>query len=112
MYVPELKRPESKSDPDMQMTSRLRESVAALLKGEPNRDAFTVPMQKFLATASGKSWWEWIAEHGALTSFVFSEVEDRGESRRFRYRINLGENHYWLAATVTADGKIAQIHLW
>ncbi|MFL6594363.1 MAG: serine hydrolase domain-containing protein [Chthoniobacterales bacterium] len=112
MYVPALKRPESATDPEPQLSSKLEQIFAGLLKGEHDNDAFTPAMQQFFATATGKSFWQWFAEHGELTSFTFSEREDRADARILRYRVRLNGNLYWLTAHLTKDGKIAQLYLW
>jgi hypothetical protein len=69
-------------------------------------------MYMFLGTATGKAFWKWFADHGALDSFVFSDREDRGNSHMLRYKVSLGGNSYWLAVNVNKDGKVAQIYWW
>ena len=110
--LPALKRPEPNSDPDPETTSRLRELVSNLLKGEYEPAAFTPPMRLFLNTATGKAFWKWFAEHGALGSLVFSDREERKDSQVLRYKVSLGGNWYWLSVRMNSGGKIAQIYWW
>jgi hypothetical protein len=86
--------------------------VSGLLKGNYEPSAFTVPMRAFLNTATGKAFWKWVAEHGALGSFVFSDREKKGGGEIRRYKLSLGENWYWFSVTTSNDGKIAQIFSW
>jgi CubicO group peptidase (beta-lactamase class C family) len=109
-YVPALKRPEGKTDPDPKTTLKLKEAMSDLLNGKHNADLFTTPMRLFLNTSTGKGFWQWAAYHGALTSFAFSDRADAGDSRLLRYRVGLGGNSYWFSFRVTKDGKIAQIY--
>lgn len=110
MYVPALKRPEGKTDPDPKTTLKLKEVISNLLNGKHQADLFTPPMRVFLNTSTGKGFWQWAAYHGALTSFTFSDREDTGDSYLLRYRVGLGGNRYWFSFRVMKDGKIAQIY--
>jgi CubicO group peptidase (beta-lactamase class C family) len=113
IYVPELKRPEGKTDPDPNTTLRLKETMADLLNGKWKATSFTPPMQIHLNTATGKSLWQWYAYQGALKSFTFSEREERqGGISIVRYKVILGDNPYWYSFRLTSDGKIAQIYWW
>jgi hypothetical protein len=69
-------------------------------------------MRIFLGTVTGKAFWKWFAEHGALGSFVFSDRENRRDSQVLRYKVSLGGNSYWFSVRMTKDGKIAQIYWW
>ena len=84
MYLPALKRPDANPDPDPATTAKSKEMVSGLLKGNYEPAAFTAPMRVFLNTATGKAFWKWFADHGALGSFVFSDREKKrdGEIRR------------------------------
>ncbi len=86
IYVPAIKRPEGKTDPDPKTTLRLKQVMSNLLNGKHDADLFTPPMRVLLKTSTGKSFWQWIAYHGALTSFTFSDREDAGGSYLLRYR--------------------------
>jgi D-alanyl-D-alanine carboxypeptidase len=112
MVVPALKRPDSKPDPDPNVTARLKEAFSDLLNEKHDADLFTPPMQILLGTATGKAFWKWIAEHGTLGGFVFSDHEDFGDGRVLRYKVELGRNPYWFSCKMTSDGKIAQIFWW
>ncbi len=112
MYVPALKRPERKTDPEPKTTLRLKEVMSNLLNGKHDADLFTPPMRVFLNTSTGKGFWQWAAYHGALTSFTFSDREDTGDSYLLRYRVGLGGNPYWFSFRVMKDGKIAQTYWW
>jgi D-alanyl-D-alanine carboxypeptidase len=112
MYVPALKRPEGKTDPDPQFSLKLKEVMTGLANGKYDQDLFTVPMRLFLKTATGKGFWQWVAYHGALSSFTFSDREDAGDSYLLRYKVGLGGNPYWFSFRVMRDGKIAQIYWW
>jgi hypothetical protein len=109
---PALKRPEANSDPDPRTTASLKKVVSNLLKGEYEPALFTAPMRLFLNTATGKAFWKWFSEHGALGSFVFSDREERKDGQVLRYKVSLGGNWYWLSANISKDGKIAQIYWW
>ena len=111
-YVPALKRPEAKTDPDPALSQRLKEVTANLINGKHDADLFTPPMRIFLNTSTGKGFWQWAAYHGALTSFAFSDREQAGDSFLLRYRVGLGGNHYWFSFRIMKDGKIAQIYNW
>lgn len=108
-YVLSLKRPEAAPDPDPQASLKLKEVMSDLLGGKHDANLFTPPMRLFLNTSTGKSFWQWAAAHGALTSFVFSDRETAGDSRLLRYRIGLGGRQYWFSFRLTKDGRIAQI---
>jgi len=110
MYVPALKRPEGKTDPDPKTTLKLKEAMSNLLNGKHDPRLFTPPMRLFLKTSTGKGFWQWAAYHGALTTFTFSDREDAGDGYLLRYRVVLGGNPYWFSFKVTKDGKIAQIY--
>ena len=109
MYVTALKRPEGKTDSDPKTTLKLKEAMSNLLTGKYDADSFTPPMHVFLNSSTGKGFWQWAASHGALTSFIFSDREDAGDSSLLRYRTGLGGNLYWFSFRVMKDGKIAQI---
>jgi hypothetical protein len=109
--LPGLKRPE-KPDPNPSTTTRLKEVVSGLLKGNYEPAAFTAPMRMFLKTATGKAFWKWFADHGALGSFIFSDCEQRGDGQVLRYKMSLGGNSYWFSVRLTKDSKIAQIYWW
>ena len=79
------------------------------MKGHYEPAAFTAPTHAFLNTATGKAFWKWFADHGALESFVFS---DREERRNPALKLTLGGNWYRLSVTTTKDGKVAQIYWW
>jgi CubicO group peptidase (beta-lactamase class C family) len=110
IYVPSLKRREGKTDPDPQTSVVLKNAMSGLLNGRHDPELFTPPMRVFLKTATGKGFWQWAAYHGALTSFAFSDREDKGDSYLLRYRAGLGGNLYWFSFRVMKNGKIAQIH--
>ena len=110
--LPALKRPDANTDPDPQTTAMLKDVVCGLLKGKSEPESFTIAMRIFLSTATGKAFWKWFADHGELSSFIFSDREDRGDGQVLRYKISLGGNWYWFSVLVTKDRKIAQIYWW
>ena len=110
--LPALKRPDANTDPDPQTTAMLKDVVSGLLKGKAEPESFTAAMRIFLSTATGKAFWKWFADHGELSSFIFSDREDRGDGQVLRYKISLGGNWYWFSVLMTKDGKIAQIYWW
>jgi len=110
--LPDLKRPEPKSDPNPMTTAKSREIVSGLLKGDYEPTAFTAPMRVFLNTATGKALWKWFAEHGVLGSFVFSDREEKRGAEIRRYKLSFGGNWYWFSITTSKDRKIAQIYWW
>jgi len=110
--LPALKRPDANTDPDPQTTAMLKDVVSGLLKGKSEPESFTIAMRIFLSTATGKAFWKWFADHGELSSFIFSDREDRGDGQVLRYKISLGGNWYWFSVLVTKDRKIAQIYWW
>jgi CubicO group peptidase (beta-lactamase class C family) len=110
--LPALKRPEGNPDPDSRTTAKSRNIVSALLKSDYEPAAFTAPMLMFLHTASGKAFWKWFADHGALGSFVFSDREKKGDGQMLRYKVSLGGNSYWCSVDMNKDDKIAQIYWW
>jgi D-alanyl-D-alanine carboxypeptidase len=110
--LPALKRPDANTDPDPKTTATLKDVVSGLLKGKSEPESFTSPMRIFLSTATGKAFWKWFADHGELSSFIFSDLEGRGDSQLLRYKISLGGNWYWFSVLVTKDRKIAQIYWW
>jgi D-alanyl-D-alanine carboxypeptidase len=110
--LPALKRPDANTDPDPQTTAMLKDVVSGLLKGKSEPESFTIAMRIFLSTATGKAFWKWFADHGELSSFIFSDREDRGDGQLLRYKISLGGNWYWFSVLVTKDRKIAQIYWW
>jgi CubicO group peptidase (beta-lactamase class C family) len=112
IYLPALKRPEANSDPDAATTAMLKAVMSGLLTDKYESASFTSEMRSFLGTASGKALWKWIADHGELGSFVFSDREDRGEGQVLRYKVGLGGNLYCFSILVTKDRKIAQIYWW
>jgi CubicO group peptidase (beta-lactamase class C family) len=110
--VPALKRADANTDPDPKTTAMLKDVVSGLLKGKSEPESFTPAMRIFLSTATGKAFWKWFADHGELSSFIFSDREDRGDGQVLRYKINLGGNWYCFSILVTKDRKIAQIYSW
>jgi D-alanyl-D-alanine carboxypeptidase len=109
-YVPELKKPETFTDPDPNLTSVLKQTVADLFEGKHDPKLFTGPMQVFLNTSTGKAFWQWFASHGKLGTFELCDAEDTDRGRLLRYKVALGEDRYWFTCKMTRDGKIAQIH--
>jgi CubicO group peptidase (beta-lactamase class C family) len=112
MYVAALARPRDRPDPDAKISIRFKQAIADLLHGKDDRAQFSRPMQVFLGTATGKAFWQWLASHGELAGFTFSDREDNEDGRVLRYRLVLGENSFWLSVKVTSDDKIAQIYWW
>ena len=112
IYAPALKRPEGKTDPDLQTSLMLKEVLTGLLKGKHDPALFTPAMRTFLSTATGKAFWKWFASHGALGSFTYSDREDAGSTHIFRYKLLFGENAYWFSVTTGEGGKIARISFW
>lgn len=111
LLVPELART-TMDDPDRVRSVYLHRALKNLIRGRPEPELLTPEMQLFLATASGRGLFAWIASHGNLTSFAFAEGERDGESRILRYRVRLDETPYWFTITLTKTGKIAQIYWW
>jgi len=112
LCLPALKRPDANPDPDPKTTAMLRGAVSGLLNEKYDPVSFTPAMRIFLTTATGKAFWKWFAEHGALGPFVFSNREQRKDGRVFRYKISLGGNWYWFSVTTNNEEKIAQIYWW
>ncbi|HVF47610.1 MAG TPA: serine hydrolase domain-containing protein, partial [Pyrinomonadaceae bacterium] len=113
IYVPALKRPDGRIDPDPQTSRKLKGAMSDLINDKRNAASFTPAMQSFLKTATGTGFWKWIASHGALKSFDFSDSEKTtGNSSVLRYKVVLGDNPYWFSFKITGDGKIAQIYSW
>lgn len=112
IYVPALKRPLGKTDPDAGTTDKLKTVMSELLKGKWNADDFTPAMRIHLNTATGKSLWQWYAYQGALKAFEFSDSEQKENVRIVRYKVFLDDNFYWFSFRLTNDGKIAQIYWW
>ncbi len=112
IYLTALKRRDANTDPDPQTTAMLKDVVSGLLKGKAEPESFTAAMRIFLSTATGKAFWKWFADHGELSSFIFSDREDRGDGQVLRYKISLGGNWYWFSVLVTKDREIAQIYWW
>ena len=110
--LPALKRPETKLDSNPATTAKFKQIVSSLLDGNYDAAAFTAPMRLFLNTATGKALWKWIADQGTLSSFVFSDREERRDGEIWRYKLKLGGNWYWFSVTTTRDGKVAQIYWW
>jgi len=110
--LPVLKRPEGKPDPNPMISAKSKQTVFGLLKGNYDTAAFTEPMRVFLNTATGKALWKWFADHGALSSFIFSDREEKRDGEVRRYKLSLGGNWYWFSVTTTNDGEIAQISWW
>jgi CubicO group peptidase (beta-lactamase class C family) len=112
IYVPALRRPQGSPDPDPKTSLVLKQLLSSLLKNKHDSTLFTPAMNIFLSTATGKAFWQWIASHGELGSFTFSDREDLGNTRVFRYRVVLGENDYWVSFTTEADGRVARVCFW
>lgn len=112
IYIPALRRPQEKTDPNPALTLRLKKIMSGLLNGKYNPALFTPAMQIHLETAAGKSFWKWCAYHGALKSFTFSDREANENNSILRYRVVLGDNSYWFSVRLTKDGRIAQIYWW
>jgi CubicO group peptidase (beta-lactamase class C family) len=110
--LPALKRPDANPDPDPTTTAMLKDVLSDLLHEKYDHASFTPAMRIFLSTATGKSFWKWVAEHGTLGSFIFSDREDRRDGRVLGYKVSLGGNWYWFSVNMTKEGKIAQICWW
>ncbi len=110
--LPVLKRPAASRDPDPKTTAMLKDFVSGLLTGNYEAESFTPAMRIFLTTATGKAFWKWFADHGALGDFIFSDREEKGDGQVLRYKVSLGGNWYWFSAKMGKDGKIAQIYWW
>ena len=110
--LPPLKRPAPNHDPNPTTTATLKQLVSGLLKGEHEPASFTPAMEIFLGTATGKAFWKWFSDHGALGDLVFSDREQRENGQVLRYKVSLGGQWYWFSAKMTKDGKIAQIYWW
>ena len=68
----------------------LKGVVSNLLNGKYELESFTPAMRIFLNTATGKAFWKWFADHGALGPFTFSDREQRADGQVRRYRGELG----------------------
>jgi hypothetical protein len=90
----------------------LNDVLSDLLSEKYDHASFTPAMRIFLGTATGKSFWKWFAEHGALGDSIFSDREESGDGQVLRYKVSLGRNWYWFSVNMTKDGKIAQIYWW
>ena len=112
IYLPALRRPHGGPDPDPKISARLKEVLSSLLDCKPDSTLFTKAMNVFLSTATGREFWRWSASHGGLKSFTFSEREEVGNNRVFRYRVVLRENDYWVSFTMEKDGRVARVCFW
>jgi D-alanyl-D-alanine carboxypeptidase len=110
--LPALKRPDANPDFDPKTTAILKDVVSRLLNEKYDPASFTPAMRTFLTTATGKAFWKWFAEHGALGSFSFSDRESRRDGQVLRYKVDLGGNSYWFSVHLTKDRKVAQIYWW
>jgi CubicO group peptidase (beta-lactamase class C family) len=89
IYLPALRRPQGGPDPEAQTSLKLKEVLSGLLQGKHDPALFTPAMRVFLSTATGKAFWQWFAAHGELKSCTFSDCEDAGDTRVFRYKVVL-----------------------
>jgi CubicO group peptidase (beta-lactamase class C family) len=112
IYSPELKRLEGKADSEPQTSQKLKGVMSELLSGKHDPALFTPAMRIYLTTSTGKGFWQWFAAHGKLSSFTFSDREDKGDHQIFRYKTVLGGNSYWFSFKILKSGKIAQIYFW
>lgn len=112
IHEPRLRRPARPRDTDPATTDAHRAIFAALLEGRHDPARFTPAMALFLATATGRSFGAWYAEHGSMASFAFEDEEARGDHRLRRYGVVLGETRYGFTFLVAPDGRIAAIRPW
>jgi D-alanyl-D-alanine carboxypeptidase len=110
--LPALKRPDANPDSDPKTTAILQDILSGLLKEKYEPAFFTPAMRIFLGTATGKAFWKWFAEHGALGQLIFTDREDRRDGQVLRYKVSLGGNWYWFSVRMAKDGKVAQIYWW
>jgi D-alanyl-D-alanine carboxypeptidase len=111
VYDPSLRKPVRKGSGDPR-TARLKEIVARALRGNFEPADFTPAMRTFLATATGKGFWQWIAAHGELGSFKYWDREESADGETLRYAVSLGGNPYWLSVRLAKDKRVAQIYWW
>jgi hypothetical protein len=83
IYSPELKRLEGKADPNPQTSQKLKVVMSELLNGKHDPALFTPAMRVYLTTSTGKGFWQWFAAHGKMSSFTFSDREDKSDSQTF-----------------------------
>jgi hypothetical protein len=112
IYVPALRRPQGRSDPEPKTSLRFREVMSSLLEGKRDSNLFTPAMNVFLSTATGREFWKWVASQGELGSFTFSDREDVGHLSVSRYSVVLGESRYWVSFATEVDGRIARVCFW
>jgi len=112
IYLPALRRPQGSPDPDPKISLKLKEVLSSLLEYKHDSTLFTPAMNAFLSTATGREFWKWFASHGALESFNFSDREEVGNTRVFRYRVVLRESDYWVSFALEKDGRVARVCFW
>lgn len=112
IYVPSLAAKHGVSNTDQRTSQMLREALTGLLNGKPETKVFTPAMRMFLATSSGRSFWQWFSSAGELKEFNFAELEDVGGTSILRYRALLGTNTFLVAFVLAKDGGIAKASLY
>ncbi len=112
MYEPKLKYSAPAADPNPALSEKLKAIMTGLFAGKYDAENFTPAMRLHLKTATGKSFFEWYASMGTISSLTFLERETLETSDVFRYKVLLGTNPYRFSAKLTKDGKIAQIYWW
>ena len=107
IYVPELKKPETFTDPDPNLTATIKQAVGLIEgKHDPTLHRAYADLSQQL---DGQGVLGMVRSHGKLGSFQLCDARgDDGNDRR--YHVALGQDLYWFTVNVTRDGKIAQIH--
>ena len=60
LYVPVLRRPQGRPDPEPKSSLRFKEVMSSLLMGKRDSNSFTPAMNVFLSPATGKEFWKWL----------------------------------------------------
>jgi CubicO group peptidase (beta-lactamase class C family) len=112
IYVPSLAAMHGVSNTDQKTSQILKEALTGLLNGKPEIELFTPAMRMFLATSSGKSFWQWFSSAGELKEFNFAEREDVEGTRILRYRALLGTTTFLVSFVLAKDRGIAKASLY
>lgn len=95
------------------MVHTLHAFIHAIKNDLPHSSSFSMPLQKFLNSASGRGYWKWYFERGYPETVKCVEIERIGQMKLYRFILSTSAQvNYQLSALFNKNGQIIQLRWW